>query len=185
MTDKTEEALRRTTQIHSDLGLPFDEQQRLVYKWESHWNIVSNQCDWTLDQCKRFVSHVWKAYFGSNAKPPQVASGRGQVLAGGGRSEITLPLWARNRSIILHELAHGILEQAYGSCYNHEGHGPEFVRMEIELFIEYSAYTRTTLLRTAREMGVKVAPKSSVPKRLRKGKSQKLDAWMRRGSESK
>lgn len=141
---------------------PADFQQELVYKWQHESLHMGNACDWTLIECERFIAYVWHSYFGTRATPPKLDAGRGKLSASANRWEITLPVWARNRNTILHELAHSLLD----ACgYTAALHGPQFVRMQIELFVAFSTFSRTPLMQSARAMGVKVGRRERVPRR--------------------
>lgn len=152
------------------------ERSKLVYKWQADALHFGNQCDWTLLECERFVAYVWHSYFGTRATPPTINPGRGAISASANRSEMTLPVWARNRNIVLHELAHAMLDAVThpdarvmrgDTVIGIEklGHGPLFMRMEIELLIAFSTYDRTVITKSAREWGIPVARRNRVPRR--------------------
>ena len=151
-------------------------RSKLVYKWQQKVLHFGNQCDWTLLECERFISYVWHSYFGSRATVPNVNGGRGVISASANRSVITLPLWARNRNIILHEMAHAMLDAVTDPDSRVKrgdtiigiekfGHGPRFMRMQIELLIAFSTFDRDVLTKTAREWGIPVARRNRVPRR--------------------
>lgn len=141
------------------------ERSKLVYKWQAKALHFGNSCDWTLLECERFVSYVWHSYFGTRATPPKIDAGRGKVSASANRWVMHLPLWARNRNIILHELGHAMLDATVEGRDEKFAHGPRFVRMQIELLVTFSTHDRDMLIRTAREYGIPVARRSRVPRR--------------------
>ena len=151
------------------------ERSALVYKWQDKALHFGNACDWTLLECERFVAYVWHSYFGTRATPPRVDSGRGKISASANRWVITLPVWARNRNIILHEMGHAILDAVTdpdsriqrGNRISVEkySHGWKFVRLQIELLVAFSTHGRDNLIKSAREFGIPVAPRNYVPRR--------------------
>lgn len=170
-----------------------DPQIERVYKWQSESLQFGNVCDWTLLECQRFISYVWHSYFGNRARPPKVDPGRGHLAASANRWVVHLPVWARNRNIILHELAHCLLDAT--NKPDKEGHGSRFVRLQIELLTSFSTHSRNFMMETARAAGVKVARRDAVIKRracestISKCRTkhyhsmgEDLDDWMKKGS---
>lgn len=172
-----------------------DVQQEAVYKWERKCLHLSNQCDWTMLECERFIAYVWHSYFGMRATLPKIDPGRGRMSAAANRWVMILPVWSRNRMTILHELGHALLDAAG----RHEAlHGPRWARMFVELLAEFGRLGRAELISSAREAGVKVARRDTpgMPRRrscektiaecrtkhYHSFRSQDLDDWMRKGT---
>lgn len=147
------------------VGRPTDKQQKLVYRWENAFLHPQNRADWTVPQCQEFVNFIWACYFGGNALAPAVTDGRGRACASANLHVVNLPRWARNRDIIIHEMAHAILNKGLGYKYSWEmeAHGPQFVRMHGELQGEFGRVRTSQFLREARKAGLRVAPSSAVP----------------------
>lgn len=64
---------------------------------------------------------------------PRVKDGRGTRIAKGGTSHISIPLWARNDVIVLHELAHTVTRRIYP--INIAGHGWQFCATFLKLVL--------------------------------------------------
>ena len=138
-----------------------DTQRSKVYGWERATFTTDGNFteELTMQECKRIISHVRDAY--GVYTYFRVADGRGCRFARAGSTTITLPRWARNRFVVLHELAHHIL------CVNgtNDAHGPKFTRLLIELLAWAKIDTKANLLRTARFAKLKIAPAAKVPSR--------------------
>ena len=65
------------------------------------------------------------------------------TVAGTSVSRIRLPPWARNRQVILHEMAHAMAWRPVPPAH----HGPEFCRALIELINEYVSHSAAGALR--------------------------------------
>lgn len=174
-----------------------DDRKRstLVYKWQANALHFGNVCDWTMLECERFIAYVWHSYFGPRATLPVVKPGRGAVSARANRWEVVLPVWARNRNIILHELAHAILDATVEGRDDKFAHGPRFMRLMIELLVAFSTHDRDTIVKSAREWGIPVARRDRVPWRRScsptiaecrtrhyHSMSEDLADWMRKGT---
>jgi hypothetical protein len=62
---------------------------------------------------------------------------------------IKLPRWARTRTIVLHECAHGL---------SNDGHGPQFVRAYVTLLCRFHGHDRSALEASLQAHKVAVAP---------------------------
>jgi hypothetical protein len=132
-----------------------DNQRSLVYAWERRINGYHRAPEWkTIDEVIAFAKPVWRAergrYGRARAPMPEIASsswGQRSALAHYDH-RITLPLWARQRPVVLHEMAHRLtpLEEA---------HGPRFVGVLIGLLCRHAGYDANELMALADEMGVK------------------------------
>jgi hypothetical protein len=80
----------------------------------------------TLEECRalarRISTSAWfRRTFAWSGPAIEVKDGRGCRRALGGGSSITLPKWARQYWVVLHEIAHCVTPSRYAA------HGPEFV----------------------------------------------------------
>ena len=120
----------------------------------------------SLDECVVLITKVWKAYHPAACYVPKVTPGHLARRAMGSRERINLPRWSRQSTIVLHETAHSLqlpTQWVEGAPDEHlvavAWHGPEFMRLFIELLVRYHAPVRGMrgeLLRSAREAKIKV-----------------------------
>ena len=113
-----------------------DNQRTAVYRWE---DVVKKQFPevvepMTLDECKALVQQVWNDYR-PDAEPPTVYDGRGRRRASGSRWRIMLPVWARTKLVVLHEIGHSLQK-------SEPWHSPEFARLCLELWVHYASLPR-------------------------------------------
>ena len=118
----------------------------------------------TLEECNAFMAPIWTSERGryGRARVPaplieRPARGQRRALAHASH-RITLPKWARNPWVILHEMAHRLTPVD-------EAHGPRFVGVLIGLLARHAGYRAQALMEAAEEMGVDYFVKSigSVP----------------------
>jgi|SRR5215212_4538479 len=137
-----------------------DSQRSRVYKAErAAWENFDTPEFRTVAQCQEYVNDVtytrfWDERFtdGWYLDPEvriEVSDGRGRRSAAAFCDEdrIALPKWARNRLVILHELAH-ILVNGNRSLASH---GPEFVSMYLSLVREFEGEDEAQKLHEAFE----------------------------------
>lgn len=67
---------------------------------------------------------------------------------------ITLPAWARQKSVVLHETAHS-MDSAL------ESHGPVFMRKYIDLLVQYDVFTEHELIDSAAHYNLRIAEKGN------------------------
>jgi hypothetical protein len=155
-----------------------DRQRSRVYAWEKAAStnltrMVDGQVGIhrhtysefeTLAQCSEFLAPIWAAergrYGRSRVPMPTIERpswGQRSALAHWDH-RITLPKWARNRWVILHEAAHRLTP-------GDEAHGPRFVGVLIGLLARHGGYDAYELMAAADEAGVKYHVRSvgSVP----------------------
>jgi hypothetical protein len=139
----------------------------------------------TLVECAALVERVWAAYRPNVTRLPKVTPGHNALLATGSRAKIDLPRWARQPVVILHEVAHSLQPTLRWAEHGRTGqpplagrrdsgavvsvawHGPEFVRLFIELLVRYHTPARGKrgmLLRTVRAARIKVGRLQDCPK---------------------
>lgn len=108
----------------------------------------------TLDECDAFMRPIWRKERGrvglAKQRAPELSRNLwGQRRATAGADHvIKLPLWARSRWVILHEMAHRLTP-------HDEAHGPRFVGVLIGLACRWLDYDANELMALADEMGVK------------------------------
>ncbi len=129
-----------------------DSQRQKVYNWEYRVYPDSYKEEMTLMECVKFVHDICKDY---GVAPPAVNDGRRRRRAVGGLHRIALPKWSRNRVIILHELAH-TLTMRYSKTLDIAAHGPEYVRVLIELLAKYNNASVRELSKSARASKIKI-----------------------------
>jgi len=127
-----------------------DSQRTAVYRWESaikkRWPELDTRLP--LDECRNLIKKVWADYRpGEN--PPELADGRGTRTAYGSRWRINLPVWARTKLVVLHEIAHSLLSPQLPF------HGREFARLVLELWRHYAGLP----IREAKGMAVRQKPR--------------------------
>lgn len=125
----------------------------------------------SLAECTALVTKVWADYRPDALHTPKVTPGYMARRATGCRDRINLPRWARQPAVILHEVAHslspplcwgirdGVHLPAGGDVVPVAWHGPEFMRLFIELLVRYhlpARGIRGELLRSARAARIKV-----------------------------
>lgn len=131
-------------------GQPRDTQRKRVYDWERvfiHPHCKGEQL--TLPEIRALCDEI-----GEWLGCPRITvkDGRGRRSACGGGWMISMPRWSRNRSIVLHEIVHCLVP------YGYAWHGPEFVRVFIELLHRYLKIPKAELRETLRKAHVKVGP---------------------------
>lgn len=95
---------------------PRDTQRARVYRADSALIEIAKPLP-TVRDVERFVARAWaskrvQAAFPASIKRyrvPRVRDGRGCRNASGGAGGITIPLWARNEAVVIHELAHTMI----------------------------------------------------------------------------
>lgn len=163
-----------------------DQQRSRVYAWEKAASAkLTRMMDGqvgvhrhhdsefeTIAQCSDFLAPIWVSERGRyrRARVPmptieRPSWGQRRALAHWDH-RITLPKWARNRWVILHEAAHRLTP-------GDEAHGPRFVGVLIGLLARHGGYDANELMATADEAGVKYhvrsigsVPVLSLPERL-------------------
>lgn len=139
---------------------PRDNQRTLVYSWEEEIGTYRLPPEWkTIEEVCQWAQPIWlaeRARYGQARKvcPDIVSSSWGQKRALAHAShKISLPLWARQRPMVLHELAHLLTPKD-------EAHGPRFVAVLIGLLCRHAGYRADELMALADAMGVKYHARS-------------------------
>src|SRR3990167_5038700 len=134
-----------------------DSQRSKVYAWEKEIFLNYDKNELSLEQCQALINLIWRAYE-PNENPPELKDGRGTRRATGERDFINLPTWARNRPVVVHEVTHSLLSY-------HTHHGPEFMRLYIELLVRFgeTGMGRRELLKSARLSKLKIGKATNIP----------------------
>jgi len=148
-----------------------DTQRSKVYKWDGtlpHKTL-------TLEEGKALVTRACRRY---SKAIPFIANGRGTRIAYGSVTRISLPKWARTDITILHEVAHSIVQKELR--YSVAFHGPEFMRVFIELLVWNKTDTLSNLLKSARIFRLKIGKIESHPKPIdfRKSLMHDIDRYI-------
>lgn len=128
-----------------------DYQRSKVYAWENKYVHPHDNLQLTFEQCCDLVDFVWSQLGYNN--PPKVKKARRnrKRCSTGYRLEITLLEHHYKTSVVLHELAHSILETGEGSG---DGHGPEFVATYVDLLERFMRLPKPMLWYTLKQSGV-------------------------------
>lgn len=145
-----------------------DSQRTKFYKWERE--VVSGRARdqrLSLEACGELISKVCRSY---SVAIPEVKDGRGTRKASAQLNRINLPRWARTKGVVLHELTHCILDfdafrrGRWGNAY--AAHGPEFMRLFIQLLANEGIGRAGELGKSARAYGLKITGPTAVPARI-------------------
>lgn len=140
-----------------------------MYAWEKRVAEIERRDffvpQWdTLDEVTAWATPIWRSergrYGRAHVPVPAIqrpAWGQGRAYAFAGTHRITLPKWTRGPWMVLHELAHLLV--------NSHGHGPRFVGALIGLVCRHLQYDAGELMQTGDDCGVKYDVRSigSVP----------------------
>ncbi len=108
--------------------IPNDPHTRRFYKAEDF--LKSEAAEMTLAECRSFVRRIMRSdYVSINhgfRTPLIIGDGRGWIAARAtfdefDRPVIQLPRWARNKYVILHEVAHHLVMRFDEEMTNHKG----------------------------------------------------------------
>jgi len=143
-----------------------DKQRARVYRWgwETKRILAEKKClpQMSATDIDIFVRRISKDY---NITPPKIRLTKRKGAASGGEGNIILPLsWACQKHTIIHEMCHCIL---FRNKEDGEGHGSRFVRLNIEMLINYTELTSSELLRLARIHRLDIAHINECPQRVK------------------
>lgn len=139
---------------------PRDFQRQRVYAWEAAVLSPTRGGKLSLGACERLIEEVFRWHEQPSPRdgswrPPALGDGRGRRHACGSREVIKLPRWARTRTIVLHECAHGMSD---------DGHGPGFVRAYVTLLCRFHGQDRAALEAALQIHKVAIAPLAGDPR---------------------
>lgn len=140
---------------------PRDNQRSKVYAWEKHatGHFTDRALFDTIAECDAWMAPIWRKERGrlglAGAAAPRVerpAWGQRRALAHQSH-RITLPRWARNPWVMLHEMAHRLTP-------SDEAHGARFVGVLIGLVSRHDGRDAQYLMRLADDMDVRYQVRS-------------------------
>jgi putative metallohydrolase (TIGR04338 family) len=133
---------------------PRDNQRSTVYAWGRKVEGYYREPEFTtVAEVERWARPIWRAERGRyglarSAAPEFIPAHWGQRSAiAHNDHRISLPRWARQRPVVLHEMAHRLTP-------GDEAHGPRFVGVHIGLLARHLDYDAYELMALADEMGV-------------------------------
>jgi hypothetical protein len=141
------------------LRLQYRGQSQAVYAWSNE--LFLNPVAVSLGESQQLVDRVWANSRPGN--PPVVKDGRGSSSARASRRTIHLPKGTRLKYLLLHELAHSLSIDDTGYHFIDEGfdgHGPNFARLLLDLWVKYANQNETACLALAKTYGVQISPQN-------------------------
>jgi putative metallohydrolase (TIGR04338 family) len=150
----------RTLSLFRAPRRPRDAQRQRLYDWEHVFIRPRDTTARSLDECQRWVDRL-RADAGLR-RPIVVGDGRGSKRARWIPADrrIELPLWARRKYVVLHEMAHAICDERNGQTESREtiaAHGAEFLRIYVDLLAEYLGLDRGFLEESVSEVKLRIA----------------------------
>lgn len=137
---------------------PRDSQRKKVYRWE---NDMAGGIRYLTERLSKeetlaFVNEIYETIGVPEKARPTIWLRRGNTAYYWFQRHILkLPVWARNRFTIIHEIAHNVMDWAYG-VNELATHGAHFVKTYLELlFLVTQGTEEKYILDTCREHGVK------------------------------
>lgn len=96
---------------------PRDSQRSKVYKAERTIKAGKDRLE-TVAEMEKWITNLCKqkrirSHFPELRRSFDVEDGRGRRAAGGSTWGITMPRWSRSKLVILHEMAHVVIERRY------------------------------------------------------------------------
>lgn len=137
-----------------------DNQRQRIYNSERDAFETKFPCDelhgLSVEECQEYIDKIvnsrwWKGRYNLRMSP-RIKSGKGarHATARRGEHSIVLPLWARKKWVMLHELAH------YACHYTPQSfrkslapHGPEFAKEYLALIQRWVGKEEADALRTS------------------------------------
>lgn len=135
-----------------------DSQRSRVYGWERTIGLFREEFTLPADQVEAYAAGIWeRAGMPADLSPKVVINPRGKrgwcrSYGIGRKSLITIPTSQLKQTVILHEVAHAIVQQTDALA----AHNPEFVRVLLDLRVRELGQDRFELLEMAHRMRVRV-----------------------------
>ena len=133
----------------------FPGQAKLLYCWETNVFTERSTQELTLDECRDLIQNIWSKQLCLTAPVPSVLDGRGSIDARTTGSSIHLPRWARNKPIVIHELAHFVTDLF--DVQSSIDHSSKYVQVYLTLLGSNTRYKYTALRTSARKYGLTVS----------------------------
>ena len=141
-----------------------DNQRQKVYDWERKYleDLPGNK-SLSLEECQQLINRSCQRY---SKVVPELKDGRGTRFARGSSRVINLPGWARKTWVVLHEIAHSIQmgKRDLFTPFEYQYHGPEFMRLFLDLLVWQKLEKLPELRRSAKKSGIKVATAIGAPR---------------------
>jgi hypothetical protein len=145
-------------------GRPRDRQRGKVYAWEDlYYRGGVKDGGMTLTQCEQIARRV-TGYV--KMMCVRVKDGRGARRAYSHGGWISLPRWARQRAIVLHEMAHEIAPKVFPDRLPIESHGREFVGCYMWLLERYDEREAAAMAARANRMAIDFESVATVKERV-------------------
>jgi len=130
------------------------QQTQRVYSWEEHVFTDCYLSYLTLDECREIVTTLWSK-LGFVQASPQVFDGRGAGYARAKEChELHLPQWARNYTVLAHELAHCVMDPINSN--DSLDHGGMFMHTYLYLLTLVTNHRYTDLEASVRAHGLRI-----------------------------
>ncbi len=136
------------------INRPRDSQRQKVYTWEDRELIQLHSPRLDLGEVASLVEeclHLFAEYH-----QPRIQDGRGTRRPFAGAWRMNFPMHARTPVIVCHEAAHTYQFRLFGSS-RVEVHGPEFMRIYLEMLAAVDGWPLSMLENSARRWGLRVA----------------------------
>lgn len=145
-----------------------DSQKSKLYAWENRECDAlrydhKHECVPTMEisEIKKLVTRVARDY-GLSHRKVRVKDGRGRRAACYSANEraIKLPRWARREVVVLHELAHWLVQVMLYRQASIASHGKEFTGIFMELLRRYHSLDLSVMMQAANKVKLDFIPNS-------------------------
>lgn len=138
---------------------PHDSQRQKVYNAETRMLAFFDTPEkLSPENCQNLANEVWQDY-GFNSNPPTVivssAKKRTSTSYSWNRTIKLAQGWGQSKKVVLHEIAHQIVDNGYR--YNDPGHGKHFTAILLELYEMYLGWNREQMLNCFASYNCKIA----------------------------
>jgi hypothetical protein len=138
---------------------PRDSQREMCYGWERKTLQSFNKPVLSNEDCVAYINSI---YVDIKLSAPKVEfTHRAGACSSWGGSVLTFGKLSKTKEIILHEIAHSIIDKRMLDRKKEGivGHGPEWIATFVELLVHYLGYNEQKLRDTLTEAKIKVADK--------------------------
>ncbi len=118
----------------------YSMQDQRVYDWTADLFPIAEQPMISMDEAQALVRHVWSFYRADEAAPLVEGLADPHANASSRNGKIAVPRWGQNKAIVLHEAAHLLCD---------EGHGPEYVKLVMDLYAMFMGVDRDYMMERA------------------------------------
>lgn len=161
---------------------PRDSQRSRVYAAEGV--IQQKAADPAFEElaaCQKYVDRIrhsawFRRHYPGALQYIRLKDGRGSTRARADNATIDLPRWGRQKAVILHELAHCVIRQTYGSR-TMAGHGREWAAVYLALVRRWMGREAAAKLKASfQERRVRFRPKRHLSPETRQAAGERLRA---------